>query len=55
MSAGGPQLTIQTVEHLTGIHLDFYVLTSFQGLPAIIDAIGGVTVNVPIPMHCWGN
>jgi LCP family protein required for cell wall assembly len=51
MSAGGPQLTIQTIENLTGIHIDFYVLTSFPGLKSMIDAIGGVTVDVPIPMH----
>jgi LCP family protein required for cell wall assembly len=51
MSSGGPRLTIQTIEHLTGIHISFYVLTSFDGLRSIIDAIGGVTVNVPIPMH----
>jgi polyisoprenyl-teichoic acid--peptidoglycan teichoic acid transferase len=51
MSAGGPKLTIQTIEHLTGIHINFYVLTSFDGLRSIVDAIGGVTVNVPIAMH----
>jgi LCP family protein required for cell wall assembly len=51
MSSGGPQLTIQTVENLTGIHIDFYVLTSFPGLKSMIDSIGGVTVNVVQPMH----
>ena len=51
MSSGGPQLTIQTVENLTGIHIDFYVLTSFAGLKSMIDAIDGVTVNVLQPMH----
>jgi len=50
MSFGGPKLTIQTVENLTGIHIDFYVLTSFPGLKKMINAIGGVTVDVPIPM-----
>jgi len=51
MSSGGPKLTIQTVENLTGIHIDFYVLTSFAGLKKMIDSIGGVTVNVAQPMH----
>ena len=51
MSFGGPKLTIQTVENLTGIHIDFYVLTSFVGLKSMIDAIGGVTVDVLQPMH----
>jgi LCP family protein required for cell wall assembly len=47
LSAGGPRLTIQTVEHLTGIHMDYYALTSFGGMRAMIDAIGGVKINVP--------
>ena len=51
MSFGGPKLTIQTIENLTGIHIDFYVLTSFAGLKSMIDAIGGVTVDVLQPMH----
>ena len=50
MSFGGPKLTIQTIENLTGIHIDFYVLTSFPGLKKMINAIGGVTVDVPIAM-----
>jgi len=51
MSFGGPKLTVQTIENLTGIHIDFYVLTSFVGLKSMIDAIGGVTVDVLQPMH----
>jgi LCP family protein required for cell wall assembly len=51
MSFGGPKLTIQTIENLTGIHISFYVLTSFPGLKSMIDSIGGVTVNVTQPMH----
>ena len=51
MSSGGPQLTIKTIESLTGIHIDFFVLTSFGGLSSMINAVGGVTVDVPYPMH----
>ena len=51
MAAGGPQLAVQTVEHLTGIHMNFYMLTSFVGLKKMIDTVGGVTVDVPFPMH----
>jgi LCP family protein required for cell wall assembly len=51
MSFGGPKLTVQTIENLTGIHIDFYVLTSFVGLKEMINAIGGVTVTVLQPMH----
>jgi LCP family protein required for cell wall assembly len=51
MSAGGPKLTIKTLEQLTGIHIDYYVLTSFRGVRGAITAVGGVTVNVLCSMH----
>ena len=47
MSLGGPKLTIATVEHLTGIRMDYYALTSFGGLRAMVDGIGGIEVRVP--------
>src|SRR5207249_5181013 len=42
---GGPLLTVQTIEQLTGIHIDYYLLTSFSGFTNMVNAIGGVTVN----------
>jgi LCP family protein required for cell wall assembly len=48
---GGPELVVDTVQQLTGIPIDYYMLTSFEGLPAMVDAVGGITVNVPYPMH----
>jgi polyisoprenyl-teichoic acid--peptidoglycan teichoic acid transferase len=51
MSAGGPALTVKTIESLTGIHIDFFLITSFRGLSNMVSSIGGVTVDVPFPMH----
>ncbi|MBI3648970.1 MAG: LCP family protein [Actinobacteria bacterium] len=51
MPQGGPPLTIQTIEALTGIKLDYYILTSFDGVKQAIDDIGGLTVDVPFAMH----
>lgn len=51
MVLGGPQLTIQTLEDLTGIQIDYYALTSFDGIKAMIKGIGGLVVNVPYPMN----
>lgn len=45
-AAGGPALTIKTVEQLTGIDLDHYVEVSFQAFRDITDAMGGVYVDV---------
>ncbi|HZD02272.1 MAG TPA: LCP family protein [Actinomycetes bacterium] len=46
MSSGGPSLLIRTIEQLTGIRVDYYALTSFDGLVDIVDKVGGVTVGV---------
>lgn len=51
MVYGGPELTVATVQQLTGITIDYYALTSFDGFSQMIDDIGGLTVNVPYAMH----
>jgi LCP family protein required for cell wall assembly len=51
MSAGGPDLTVRTLEDLTGIPIDFWMLTSFPGLVNMVNHIGGLQVDVPYPMH----
>jgi len=43
---GGPALTIQTVEELTGIDINHYVEVDFQAFKDITDALGGVYVDV---------
>lgn len=47
---GGPELLVRTVEEVTGIPIDYYLLTSFQGLPRMVKEIGGLEVDVPYPM-----
>ncbi|HEY7400603.1 MAG TPA: LCP family protein [Actinomycetota bacterium] len=51
MPRGGPALTIATVEALTHIKLDYYVLTSFDGVEQMYDAVGGLHLDVPFSMH----
>ncbi|HLB61598.1 MAG TPA: LCP family protein [Actinomycetota bacterium] len=50
MVYGGPPLVVETVESLTGITIDYYVLTSFEGFKAMVDSIGGMVVEVQVPM-----
>jgi LCP family protein required for cell wall assembly len=50
MVLGGPELTVQTVESITGIQIDYYALTSFRGLADMINAVDGVVVDIPYPM-----
>ncbi len=51
MVDGGPDLAVQTVEQITGIKIDYWVLTSFDGITAMINQIGGLTIDVPFSMH----
>lgn len=46
MAFGGPPLLIDTVERLTGINVDYDVVTSFDGLSDMVSRVGGVQVNV---------
>jgi LCP family protein required for cell wall assembly len=51
LTYGGPELVVRTVESLTGITIDFWVLTGFQGFRSMVNGIGGLDVNVLQPMH----
>lgn len=46
-STGGPACTQRTVEQLTGIHIDHFVVVDFAGFTSMVDALGGVEVCVP--------
>lgn len=47
---GGIELSKATLEHNFGIEIDFMAQVDFQGFRDIVDAIGGVTIDVPIRM-----
>jgi LCP family protein required for cell wall assembly len=48
---GGPELVVRTVEAVSGVSIDGYVLTGFAGLRGLIDAVGGVELHVPRTMN----
>jgi polyisoprenyl-teichoic acid--peptidoglycan teichoic acid transferase len=50
LAAGGPELLVRTVEQLTGIRIDAYVLTGFQGFMQLVHAVGGLQVRIPYPI-----
>jgi LCP family protein required for cell wall assembly len=47
MMYGGPSLVIQTVRQLTGLPVSHFVQVNFWGFKQMVDAVGGVWVNVP--------
>lgn len=48
---GGPQMAMQVVSGLTGVEVDYYMITNFNGFKDIVDALGGVTVDVEKDMY----
>lgn len=44
---GGVKLTIETVQELLGIPIDYYVKMNFNAFIDVVNALGGVTVDVP--------
>lgn len=41
------QLSVQAVQQLTGLHINHWVVTDFQGFVDAINAVGGVRIDVP--------
>ena len=46
-SFGGAALQIKTIEGFLGIQIDHVAIVDFTGFEDLIDAVGGVTVNLP--------
>ena len=43
---GGPAYEAYTVEHALGIPINYYIVLRFQTFKTVIDALGGVNINV---------
>jgi LCP family protein required for cell wall assembly len=43
---GGPELAVETFENFTGLDIDNYIITDFDGFIPLIDFLGGVTIEV---------
>lgn len=50
-NAGGTALMAETISDQLGIPVDYTVQVDLQGFVALVDAIGGVTFDVPVDMH----
>lgn len=45
-----PQDVLDEVNEITGLNLEYYIIVKTEGFIKLVDAIGGVTFNVPIDM-----
>jgi LCP family protein required for cell wall assembly len=47
LGVGGPSLLARTVEGLTGVQLEHYASINFGDVANVVNAVGGVTVDLP--------
>ncbi|NLC04474.1 MAG: LCP family protein [Tissierellia bacterium] len=52
---GGPNLTMDTVEDFLHLDLDYYVKVDYKVVMGIVEAIGGVEIDVPFHMKYYDN
>ena len=50
-SFGGPKLLARTVQDNTGLRIEHYMGIGFGGLVNVVNAVGGVTMCLPGPIH----
>lgn len=48
---GGVDMTTQTVQQLFGITVDHTLMLDFGGFKLLVDGLGGIDVNVPVPFQ----
>jgi LCP family protein required for cell wall assembly len=48
---GGPALIAETIHQNLGVPVHGYVRLNFQGFVEVVDALGGVTIDVPEEIH----
>ncbi|MEU0129550.1 MULTISPECIES: LCP family protein [unclassified Streptomyces] len=46
----GPACVVKTVEQMSGVRIDHYLEINFAGFKDLVDAIGGVTIDVEEPI-----
>ena len=50
LEVGGPACTVRAVQQLTGLRIDRVIGIDFAGFKAMVDAVGGVQVNICQPI-----
>ncbi len=48
---GGPTLAIRTVERLTHVRINHFAIIDWDGFRAVTNALGGVTVHIPVTSY----
>jgi LCP family protein required for cell wall assembly len=54
LTFGGPNGLLRTVVSVTGVRLEGYVITGFDGFKRTVDSIGGLPIRVPVAVRGAG-
>ncbi|WP_235680213.1 LCP family protein [Paenibacillus albicereus] len=52
---GGYKLSMQMISELTGLEIQYYIYTEFEGFKSLVDAIGGINIDVEKDMKYTDN
>ncbi|NMA77100.1 MAG: LCP family protein [Actinomycetales bacterium] len=55
LAFGGVSLAVTTVENYAGVPIDHVALIDFDGIEGLVDALGGIDVQVPISFEADGH
>ncbi|MGI8774623.1 MAG: LCP family protein [Actinomycetota bacterium] len=51
---GGPERLAETLEDLTGITIDYWVMAGFEQFQSLVEDLGGIRMNVPTAVYDRG-
>lgn len=51
----GLDATIDAVEGVTGLQINYYVMVNMKGFSSLVDAVGGVEIDVKTPIAMFGH
>jgi LCP family protein required for cell wall assembly len=54
LARGGPELMVRTIESLTGMHIDYWLMTGFEGFQGAVHALGNLRMTIPTNVYDVG-
>jgi LCP family protein required for cell wall assembly len=54
-AVGGPSLLVETVHDLTGVPINHFARIDFVHVAVLVDALGGVSINLPTATESFGH
>ena len=49
----GPDQLVDTIQRALGVPINHYLLVNFDGFRSVVDALGGIDLDFPVPVRDW--